>query len=129
MTGTQIFALLITGGGLWAILHELRVAAKVRAARSWPTVPGEILVSEVMDGASATISRHGQPVASLKKRLKIVAVVVGLVAPRGQAKARGVLVGDEIVSYDGKKILERADLRLQLLDAGLDGHRGRPPSA
>ena len=48
---------------------------------------------------------------SLKKRLKVVAVVVGFVAPKGQAKELGLKVGDQLLSYDGKSIGSREDLR------------------
>ncbi|MCP5067237.1 MAG: S8 family serine peptidase, partial [bacterium] len=53
-------------------------------------------------------------VASLAERVKVVAVVVGMVAPKGQAKSLGVEVGDVIVEYNGEKILTRAGLREQI---------------
>ena len=59
-------------------------------------------------------------VAALKDRLHIEAVVVGRVAPRGQAKALGVRVGDVIIEYGGEPIHTRADLRDQI-QAAKDG--------
>ena len=53
-------------------------------------------------------------VASLKDRLKIVALTVGMVAPNLQAKALGVEVGDVIVSYNGEEITTRTELRAQI---------------
>jgi hypothetical protein len=53
-------------------------------------------------------------VASLEERVRVVAVVVGRLGPKGQAKALGVEIGDVIVEYGGEKILTRAGLREQI---------------
>lgn len=50
-------------------------------------------------------------VRSLPKRLKIVAVVVDRLGPKGQAQALGVRVGDVIQTYDGAPIRSREQLR------------------
>jgi len=62
-------------------------------------------------------------VASLKERLKVVAVAIGFVAPDSQAKTLGVEPGDVIVSYNGEKIMTQAALRKQIKaarDAGVE---------
>ncbi len=50
-------------------------------------------------------------VASLKERVKIIAITIALVAPDGQAEALGVQVGDVLVSYNGVKFAGKRPLR------------------
>jgi len=45
------------------------------------------------------------------KEVAVVAVTVARLGPKGQAKALGVRVGDELVSYGGQPIHRRADLQ------------------
>ena len=62
-------------------------------------------------------------VEALGKRLKVVRVVVGRLGPKGQARALGIQVGDQLVSYGGQAITTRADLQAAIRsarDAGVD---------
>ncbi len=59
-------------------------------------------------------------VASLKERLKVLGLSIGFVAPRGQAKAQGVQVGDLLVSYNGVEVTDQKSLREQI-EAAAEG--------
>ena len=74
------------------------------------------------DGGDATpyrgrVKGDELDIRSLRDRLRIDAVVVDRLGPKGQARALGVEVGDVILAYDGHAIPSRAALRERIAAA------------